>query len=100
MGKTPWSGWMYPPKDVGVGEYAKMGLNHKLKVLKRYKFYAAIGFPIYFGMLYLTGSTWMSQRKNGGKFYVDLKNDKGSFLMGPPCPKAYAERQKVRIMHA
>jgi len=68
--------------------------------VKRYKFYAAIAIPIYLGALYLTGSTWADQKKNGGKFYVDLSNDEGSKLMGPPCPKAKAERELNRLMHA
>jgi len=58
------------------------------------------GGPINFDPLYLTGSTWADQKKNGGKFYVDLSNDEGSKLMGPPCPKAKAERELNRLMHA
>jgi len=104
---------MYPPKNVSMLDYVQIAGNSKMNNVKRYKFYAAIAIPIYLGALYLTGSTWADQKKNGGKFYVDLSNDEGSKLMefvvtlmyyrtlqGPPCPKAKAERELNRLMHA
>jgi len=98
--KTPQSGWMYPPKNVGLGEYMQTASQHKFNTLKRYRFYAVIGIPMYFIATYVTGSMWMNQMKNGGKFYVDLMHDEGSKLMGPPCPKALAERELNRVVHA
>lgn len=98
--KTPWSNWMYPPKNVSLFEYMSIAGRSKFKTVYRYRQYFAVIIPMYFAGLYFTGTTWMKQRKNGGKFYVDLKNDEGSFLMGPPCPKAKAEREYNRLMHA
>ena len=59
--KTPWSGWMYPPKNVSMLDYMQIAGNSKLNNVKRYKFYAAIAVPIYLGALYLTGSAWADQ---------------------------------------
>merc|ERR1712183_793752 len=96
--KTPLSGWMYPPKNVSMLDYMQIAGKSKLNNVTRYKFYAAIAVPISLGALYLTGSAWADQKKSGGTFYVDLSNDEGLKLMGPPCPKAKAERELNRLM--